>query len=175
MPPLRIADNSVAGGRSVSEELLMRRSIVRSTLVAAFGTLLLASSVLAGQPTREFADFPQDLTLAAADTGCAFDVHFHLDVNREYVLTFNNPDGSVVFEYTGAFKFTLTNLSTDKSLAFNGSGILRLALDANGDPTTFRFAGPIVGFSPLVLYKGQIDVITETFHGTTIDLCAVLS
>jgi hypothetical protein len=150
-------------------------TVVRSTLVAALGTLLLASSALAGQPTREFADFPEDLVLTSDVTGCAFDVNFHLDVNREYFIIWDNPDGSFVLEATGAFKFTLTNASTGESLAFNGSGVVRLVLDANGDPTMFGFAGPIVGFSPLVLYKGQINEVAGTFHGTTIDLCAVLS
>ncbi len=151
-------------------------TIVRSTLVAAFGTLLLASSASAAQPTREFAFFPVDLVLTSDVTGCAFDVQFHLDVNREYFLTWNNPDGSTVLEGTGAFKFTLTNLSSGESLAFNAPGTVRQVIDANGDITTSLFAGPFVGFSPLVLYKGLFyDPETAAHHGTTVDLCAALS
>jgi hypothetical protein len=155
----------------------MRVPIVRTTLLAALGTLLLASSVLAARPEREPLDAPLDFFLAADSGNCVFDANIHLDVNKEYLTIWDNPDGSRVIEITGAFKVTVTNLTSGASLPVNASGPGRLEFDADGNPTRFLSTGLILGFyqPSLILYAGWLDGLTGAFHGTSTDLCAALS
>jgi hypothetical protein len=151
----------------------MLASIVRSTLFAAFGTLLVASSVLAARPGREPLEAFEDVVLSG---NCAFDVNVHLDVNREYATIWDNPDGSRTVIVTGAFKITLTNLSTGASLSVNASSSGHLEFDADGSLTKFTATGLTIGLGqPLVLYAGQVDAITGAFHGTSTDICAAMS
>jgi hypothetical protein len=156
----------------------MRATIIRSTLIAALGTLLVASGVLAARPTRNPPPTSFDDFLLDANSGnCAFEVNVHVDVNREYETVWDNPDGSTDIEFTGAIKLTLTNVSTGASVAVNSSSAARLELDADGNPTRIQITGLTVGyFQPsIILYAGQLDDVTGTFHGTTTDLCAALS
>jgi hypothetical protein len=152
----------------------MRASIVRSTLIAAVGTLLVASSVLAARPGREALEGFDDFVLEAGSGNCAFDVNVHLDVNREIATFWDTPDSSTVI-VTGAFKLTLTNLSTGASLPVNASSSGHLEFDADGNLTKFTVTGLTIGFNPLILYAGQVDAITGGVYGTSTDLCAALS
>ena len=154
--------------------------LVRSVLIASTATLLVASTVLAAKPTREFPPAPEDFVIAGGEGVCAFDVNVHVDVNREYVTDWTTVDGQLVMELvTGALKVTLTNLDTDASLALNIPGPAHLRLDADGNPIMNSALGPWLvwglGDEGLFLYRGNLDFETGASSGNRIDLCALLS
>jgi hypothetical protein len=95
LPPLRTADCSVAGGRSVSEELLMRRSIVFAALVA--GLLLSAApAAFAGGVTHH-------VSAGGPDACASFGQKPGCDANWSLVAD-QYADGRVTGQYTDRSK-----------------------------------------------------------------------
>ena len=95
----------------------MRRLIMGS--VVAFGAVL---AVLVPAP-RAFASKPhpdQPFTIPAAV--CGFAVLVQIPVDGEQSNTTTLPDGTTVTRFQGAFKETLSNTITGKTISVNASG-----------------------------------------------------
>jgi hypothetical protein len=161
----------------------MRRSILRSTLLATAATLLLASGAAAGGPTRDPAPTPDDFLAPGGSDFCSFDVLIHVSVNQEYELTWIYPDGSVQIRITGEFVAVFTNLDTDTSISSNISGPAVITLDAAGNLISYVATGPGGAFgqlgtiqsSGIFVYYGRLDLVNNTFTGHRVDICAALS
>jgi len=154
--------------------------LLRSVLIAGTATLLLAATVSAAKPTREFLPAPEDFVIPGGEDVCAFDVNIHVDMNNEYVTDWVTVDGQLVMEIiTGALKLTVTNLETDASIALNIPGPFHLRLDADGNSIQNVAVGPWLiwgqGDQGLFFTRGNLDFDTGDFNGHRIELCALLS
>jgi len=161
----------------------MRASILRSTLLAAAASLLLASGAAAAGPTRDPSPTPDDFLAPGGSLYCSFDVLIHVNVNREYQLTWTNPDSSLRIHIDGAFGAVFTNVATDTSISLNISGPGVITVDAAGNLTSYVATGPGGAFgqvgtiqsSGIFVYYGRIDLVNNTFTGHRVDVCAALA
>ena len=158
----------------------MRHSILRSALLAAAATLVLASAVAGGgKPSRVLIDQNGVVIGLPAGDFCAFTAQIEVIVNREYLTIFPvAPDGTQKVLTTGSLFVRFSNLDTTTSKVVNISGPAYFLFYPDGS-AMLRTEGLslvwVVG-AGVQLYKGQFDILSLTqLHGNAIDMCAALA
>jgi hypothetical protein len=143
----------------------MRRLVALGALIA---TLAVCSTASSAAPVV----IPVNNTDTLIQNVCSFDVLAHITSDEEFLRFFTG--GQILI--TGVLKVTMTNLSTQKTLAFNVSGPARITPDGT-------FYGEGLGFGidggTLFLGKGLFRVTPDgqltQIGGTRVDICAALS
>jgi hypothetical protein len=162
--------------------LALRRWLIVVVLSAAALSLTSAGGLAAGNPGRTPLPTPPDVTgpLCGPSIG---NVVAHISVNREYLLTFTEADGTMRFGINGFAQSTVT--ANGKTLAFNSSGPATITV--NSDGTTARIIseghafviGPTGPNTGILLVTGRITVDLATgnviiLSGNVTDVCALL-
>jgi hypothetical protein len=167
----------------------MRRLIVGSILASAavLVALVPAPQAFAAKPHPD-----PPFTISAAVCGFAVLVQIPVDGEKSNMTTL--PDGTTVTRFQGAFKETLSNTITGKTINVNASGpgtvtqapgssVLQIA--SLGVATTYVTNGAQFGLPNFFYYAGPFNFSTDTSNDTLVsvsrfpnvrtDLCAALS
>jgi hypothetical protein len=162
--------------------LSFRRALIVAVLSA--GALYVGSAgvLAAGNPGRTPLPTPPDVVglLCGPSVGT---VVAHISVNREYIKTFTNTNGTLRFGINGYAQSTVT--ANGKTLAFNTSGPATVTV--NPDGTTVSnigeghafIIGPTGPNTGILLVTGRITVDPATgnvivLSGHVTDVCALL-
>lgn len=130
------------------------RSHLASLVLAVVLGAMTTGSVLAMQPTREFAPPPDGIV----DSSCGFDVLVNFPVQREYATTFFSRDGEVVMvNVTGALTVRFTNIASGATLTLNISGPTHFNLRSGNDSGEGLTGGPVLGLDGLNWFAGRVD------------------
>jgi len=151
-------------------------------VLIAFGVcvvLLLATSLAAkagGNPNRQPLGPGPDATINCPQ---GYSGVLHDQINSEYLMTFVERDGTVVWRIDGRLLETFTG--NGKVLSFNGSGPGTITFFTDGSETAV-FEGLTVRVRSfgLWVYTGRVSVDPATGtilvdHGTIRDICAELA
>jgi hypothetical protein len=143
----------------------MRRLVTLGALIAGLAVCSTASSAAP-------AVIPVNNTDTLIQNVCSFDVLAHITSDKEFFRFFSG--GQIL--PTGVLKVTMTNLSTNRSLAYNVSGRARITSDG-----TFYGEGLGFGIADGTLFQGKglfrvtPDGQFTQIGGTRVDICAALS
>jgi hypothetical protein len=163
--------------------LSLRRWLIVVVLSAAVLSLTSAGGLAAGNPGRTLSPTPPDVSglLCGPSIG---NVVAHISVNREYILTFTETDGTLRFGINGFAQSTVT--ANGKTLAFNTSGPATVTV--NPDFTTLSVIsqghsfviGPTGPNTGIILVTGRITVDLATgniivLSGNVTDVCALFA
>jgi hypothetical protein len=163
--------------------LSFRRALIVVVLSTAALYATAAGGLAAGNPGRTPLPTPADVVgpLCGPSVGT---VVAHISVNREYIKTFTNTNGTLRFGINGFAQSTVT--ANGKTLAFNTSG--PATVTANPDGTTLNVIsqghsfviGPTGPNTGIILVTGRITVDLATgniivLSGNVTDVCALLA
>jgi hypothetical protein len=141
-----------------------------------------ASALAGGNPNRQPLPNPPDVVgpLCGASIGT---VVAHLSVNREYIKTFTEKDGTVRLEINGFAQSTVT--ANGKTLSFNSSGPATITIHPDNTVTNIGqghafVIGPTGPNTGILVVTGRISVDPATgnvvvLSGHVTDVCALLS
>jgi hypothetical protein len=159
-----------------------RRALIVVVLSAAALYATAAGGLAAGNPGRTPLPTPPDVVgpLCGPSVGT---VLAHISVNREYIKTFTNTDGTLRFGINGFAQSTVT--ANGKTLAFNTSGPATIVV--NPDFTTLSnvgeghafIIGPTGPNTGILLVTGRVTIDIATgnvivLSGHVTDVCALL-
>lgn len=163
--------------------LTFRRALIVVVLSAAALSATAAGGLAAGNPGRQPLPTPPDVVgpLCGPTIGT---VVAHISVNREYIKTFTNTNGTLRFKINGYAQSTVT--ANGKTLAFNTSGPATITV--NPDGTTLNIIseghsfviGPTGPNTGIIVVTGRITVDLATgniivLSGHVTDVCALLT
>lgn len=111
-----------------------RRLLTLLALTFAFAWLGSGAAQAAGNPDRQPAPTPPDVTISCAQ---GFDAVAHVVANNEYVLSFTRSDGTQIFKVDGYFAATVSG--NGKSFFFNASGPGTFVFRPNGSVTFVQY------------------------------------
>jgi hypothetical protein len=159
-----------------------RRWLIVVVLSAAALSLTSAGGLAAGNSGRTQLPTPPDVTgpLCGSAIGT---VVAHISVNREYILTFAEKDGSLRFGINGFVQSTVT--ANGKTLAFNTSGPAMITVNPDGTTESIISTGHTFAIGPtgpntgIILVTGRITIDLATgniivLSGHVTDVCALL-
>ena len=164
--------------RDAQEVPLMSRAV--AVIVASLLVLSVASTALAGKPSREVLDPSEPFVVSGA---CDFDVLVE-DLKVGYaIMIWDRPDGSTAIIAAGQWQTRLTNVETGESITtvISGPEFVTIAGEDVSDVGTGRWIllNPGEG---MFLVSGHMslafETITEvrgTLRGHSVDVCAVLA
>lgn len=106
----------------------------------------------------------------------------HLSVNREYIKSFTETDGTIRLEINGYAASTVT--ANGKTLSFNSSGPATIWIHPDGTVTSFSY-GHLFAIGPYGPNTGILDItgrssvdlnngLVTGFTGQATDVCAAL-
>jgi hypothetical protein len=163
--------------------LTFRRALIVAVLSVAALSVTSAGGLAAGNSGRQPLPTPPDVVgpLCGPATGT---VVAHVSVNREYIKTFTNTNGTLRFKINGYAQSTVT--ANGKTLAFNTSGPATITV--NPDGTTLNVIseghsfviGPTGPNTGIILVTGRITVDLATgniivLSGHVTDVCALFT
>jgi hypothetical protein len=153
--------------------------------VSAFAVLaivLVATSVggwAAGNPDRQPSPTPPDIVVDVCIPSVG-PVLAHITVNREYVKTFTEADGTIILAINGAAFGTFTRLSNGTVVGVNASGPATITMHPDGAVTLVE-RGLLVAINSTGIwqYAGNSVVDPATglvlsHSGRVTDICALL-
>ena len=162
--------------------LAFRRALIVVVLAAAALSLTPASGFAAGNPGRTPLPTPPDVVgpLCGPSIGT---VVAHISVNREYIKTFTNTNGTLRFGINGFAQSTVT--ANGKTLAFNTSGPATITVNSDGTTASIISEGHSFVIGPtgpntgILAVTGRITVDPATgnvivLSGHVTDVCALL-
>ena len=149
---------------------------------AVFAMVLTGTSVgasAAGNPDRQPSPTPPDIVVDVCVPSVG-PVLAHITVNREYVKTFTEADGTITSAINGAAFGTFTRLSNGAVVAVNASGPATLTVHPDG-VVTFVNRGLLVAINSTGIwqYAGNSVVdpatgIVLSHSGRVTDICQLL-
>jgi hypothetical protein len=161
-------------------------SFKRALIVVGLSVAILygssAGGLAAGNPGRTALPTPPDVVgpLCGPSVG---NVVAHISVNREYIKTFTNSDGTLRFGINGYAQSTVT--ANGKTLAFNTSGPATITVNPDGTTANVISEGHSFVIGPtgpntgIIVVTGRITVDLATgnvivLSGNVTDVCALL-
>jgi hypothetical protein len=113
--------------------------VALSALLSMIGGVATASTALAGGRGDgwQFVDFGSGFTTDS----CGFPINVTVDVDNAFGKALTAPDGSTIFLFTGALKFTFTNPANGKSISANSSGPTKVTVSPDGSTATSTGTG----------------------------------
>lgn len=155
-------------------------SVVRAFAVCAIALTLNSMAVVAGgNPGRQPAPTPPDIVVDVCVPSVG-PVLAHITVNREYVKTFTEADGTVTYAINGASFGTFTRLSTGAVVSVNASGPVAITMHPDGT-VTYVSRGLLVAINSTGIWqyagKSVVDPATGnvlTHDGRVTDICQLL-
>jgi hypothetical protein len=158
-----------------------RRALVVAVLSTAAIGFSSVTAVGAGNPGRTPLPNPPDVVgpLCGPTIGT---VVAHISVNREYIKTFTQKDGTVRLEINGFAESTVT--ANGKTLSFNSSGPASITIHPDNTVTNVGqghafVIGPTGPNTGILVVTGRITVDPNTgnvivLSGHVTDVCALL-
>jgi hypothetical protein len=154
-------------------------SLVRAFALCAIGLTLNSMVVAAGgNPGRQPAPTPPDIVTDVCGPAVGTVLGQEI-VNREYLKTFVENDGTIRIAINGASTARFTRLSTGKTLDFNQSGPGALTIKPDGT-VTITGTGQVVAMDQTGIWHHSGPVVVRPdgsvafLGGHTIDICALL-
>jgi hypothetical protein len=113
--------------------------VALGALLSMFGGAATAAPALAGGRGDgwQFVDFGPGFT----NDNCGFPINVTVDVDNAFGKALTAPDGSTIFLFTGALKFTFTNPANGKSISANSSGPTKVTVSPDGSTATSTGTG----------------------------------
>jgi hypothetical protein len=149
---------------------------------ALFAIVLTATSIgasAAGNPNRQPSPTPPDIVVDVCIPSVG-PVLAHITVNREYVKTFTEADGTVRYAINGANFGTFTRLSTGAVVSVNASGPVTITMHPDGTVTVVS-GGLLVAINSTGIWqyagKSVVDPATGivlSHNGRVTDICQLL-
>ena len=153
---------------------------VRALALCAIGlTLNSIGAAAAGNPGRQPSPTPPDIVVDVCGPSVG-PVLAHITVNREYVKTFTEADGTIRIAINGAAFGTFTRLSNGTVVSVNASGPATFTIRPDG-VVTFVNRGLLVAINATGIWQYAGDSVVDpasglvlSFTGRVIDICALL-
>ena len=161
----------------------LRRLLIAVALSATALSLTSAGRLAAGNPGRTPLPTPPDVAglLCGPSVGT---VVAHISVNREYIKTFTNSNGTLRFAINGYAQSPVT--ANGKTFAFNTSGPAMITVNPDGTTANVISEGHSFVIGPtgpntgIILVTGRITIDLATgniivLSGNVTDVCAFLA
>jgi hypothetical protein len=160
---------------------MLKRVLAALTVSWVFTCLLSTAAFAAGNPGRTPLPSPPDVSGPFCPGSDAI-VLAHLSVNREYIKSFTEKNGTIRLEINGYAESTVT--ANGKTLAFNSSGPATIWIRPDNTVTSFSYGhvfaiGPYGPNTGILVITGRTSVdlvngVITGFTGHVTNVCALL-
>ena len=168
--------------------------VALGALLSMFGGAATAAPALAGGRGDGWV-FQDELLHGFTTDSCGFPIVATTDVDNAFGKGFTAPDGSMIFLFNGALRFTWTNPATGKSISTNAPGPTKATVSPDGMTITLADTGPtalvltpadaaVLGVPPASVFAGRVtatlDADGNLISGSSVghilvNLCTALS
>ena len=156
------------------------RSFVSAFALCAIGLTANSMAVAAGgNPDRQPSPTPPDIVVDVCLPSVG-PVLAHITVNREYVKTFTEPDGTIISAINGAAFGTFTRLSNGTVVSVNASGPATITMHPDGAVTIVE-RGLLVAINSTGIWQYAGNSVVDPATGLVLshtgrvtDICALL-